>query len=325
MHKSIKLLLVSLAICSAVFLTAFLGRNILLLESSNNGNVFLVRATLVLKAQVDARDKRGWAPLMYAIKRKHLDVAKVLLDHGANVNVQEPKNLFSPMYLAAYAGDIRSISLLSENGANINALDKDGATPLFGAMTWRRYEAVKALLERHADPNAGVLAGEPALFCAIEKDDSAIVAMLLQHQVQVNLLDSIGVTALSRAVFNGNLPIIKLLLAHGVEVNGRNRDGKTPIFFAVMHNDTGLVSYLIREKANVNAQDLRGLTPLMHAANKRNSDVMEILLRNGADPYLESTTGHDVRDLIMGMNDFKLALLLNRYVKSGQGSVKNKQ
>lgn len=59
-----------------------------LLNASKNGNAALVKLLLAHKAPIEDRDCGGFTPLMWACYKNNLETVKVLLNHGANPNVQ---------------------------------------------------------------------------------------------------------------------------------------------------------------------------------------------------------------------------------------------
>jgi hypothetical protein len=77
---------------------------------------------------VDSRDKWGWTPLHEASVSGHLEVSRVLVDHGANVNARQQKH-HTPLDLSARNGHLRVVKLLLERGADVHAMNSEGKTP----------------------------------------------------------------------------------------------------------------------------------------------------------------------------------------------------
>ena len=83
----------------------------------------------------------------------HVEVAKLLLDHGAEVNM--PADSFeSPLTLAACGGHVELAMLLIERGANLEEVNDEGYTPLMEASREGHEEMVALLLSQGADINA---------------------------------------------------------------------------------------------------------------------------------------------------------------------------
>jgi ankyrin repeat protein len=96
------------------------------------------------------------APLLKeALRRHQTEIVDALLKGGADVNARDAAG-FTPLHDAALAGDTGAVRLLLDHGANVNIGDKDsGATALYMAATMGREDAVKLLLEKGADPKIG--------------------------------------------------------------------------------------------------------------------------------------------------------------------------
>lgn len=77
---------------------------------------------------VDAADQDGWTPLHYACDRGHVEVAKLLLEEGANVNARDEARR-TPLHLAALSGRVEVVQLLLGNGAQRNAKNVAKMTP----------------------------------------------------------------------------------------------------------------------------------------------------------------------------------------------------
>jgi Acetyltransferase (GNAT) family/Ankyrin repeats (3 copies)/WW domain len=84
--------------------------------------------------------------LMHACKMGKTRVAEALIkDHGAKVNVQAEKSLFTALGLAAFEGHTDTVKMLLANGANPLLMNRYGETPLANAQTRRRSDIVALL------------------------------------------------------------------------------------------------------------------------------------------------------------------------------------
>ena len=100
------------------------------------------------KTNVEARTPQDESPLMMAALKGHLDLAKKLIERGADVN----KTGWTPLHYAATNGHLAIMELLLENHAYIDAESPNGSTPLMMAAHYGSPAAVKLLLEAGADP-----------------------------------------------------------------------------------------------------------------------------------------------------------------------------
>lgn len=109
------------------------------------GHTDLLKFLLRHGVQIDARDKSGWTPLMWAVSRRRLAAIKTLLRVGANRNLSAGDGTTALM-LAVQFGGLETVNLLLAGKCNVNAKDIQGNTALkLAAQAGEReiYDALK--------------------------------------------------------------------------------------------------------------------------------------------------------------------------------------
>ncbi len=106
------------------------------------------------------------------------------------------------------------VEFLLEKGADVNAKNRAGQTPLHLAVTYCP-ELIKLLLEKGADVNARDISGSIALFA--RNADLEIVQLMLNYGLNVNNIDKRGETPLNQAINYNNIELAELLLQHGAD------------------------------------------------------------------------------------------------------------
>ena len=118
-----------------------------LITAAYRDNVEICRLLMLAGADVNARKEDGWSALHFAVERNGMELTQLLLDNGADPNIRK-KDDGTPLHAAAMHGRLEMAKLLIAKGADVHARKKDGWTALrFTRMG--KHEAVEALLVEH--------------------------------------------------------------------------------------------------------------------------------------------------------------------------------
>lgn len=207
---------------------------------------------LILAAgeDIDAADKNGKSPLADAVSLGDVKTVEFLLSKGADVKGRDREGktplhgffaVSGPIYIKHINREVdlvqiqtRIAEMLIGSGADANAVDDRGCTPLALAVGSNSFKAVDFLLKNGADVNARDHEGKTPLHMvsAIVGDRSTpgqvtkMTEMLIQNGGDPNARDNKQRTPL----FFARLDCMAPLLAAGADINARDEEGKTPIF-----------------------------------------------------------------------------------------------
>jgi ankyrin repeat protein len=169
---------------------------IALIEAAIRGDTATVKEFLERGVDPNTSDPDGRTPLTEAAYYGHTEIAKLLLDHGADIFAKKvhgetayemaaghqdiAQMIKREMELldAAGKGDVRVVKELLDEGAYVNVRDPDGRTPLTEAVWNNNGELVRVLIDRGADVNARKNDGATPLSIAQGKGFSEIIALL---------------------------------------------------------------------------------------------------------------------------------------------------
>lgn len=130
--------------------------------------------------------------------------------------------------------------------------DKNGKTPLMIAALWCvRTEIIKLLISSGADINAYEFDGWTPLFYAIEQGNLEAVELLLSSGANINVQDDRGRTPLLYAIDEGKLEIVELLIKSGANIEIPSKDRMTPLMLAFWNGHTEILNLLLRDKASI--------------------------------------------------------------------------
>jgi ankyrin repeat protein len=126
-----------------------------------------------------------------------------------------------------------AITLLLHNGADINAKDNRGWTPIYMALYFGHNNSVRTLLERGANVHVQNRDGRTPLHLAIDSGNRGDdIELLLDYGANVNKQDRDGRTSLHDAVIYDKYEYIKILLNNGADINIKDHRGQTPFDLA---------------------------------------------------------------------------------------------
>jgi hypothetical protein len=151
------------------------------------------------------------------------------------------------LFFEAGWGSTFSVQNLLENGADVNATDKFGNTPLMKAAENDRIDIVKFLIDNGADVDAMDTLGNTPLIEAISGGHIDIVKLLIDNSADVNIQEEESDTALMRAAREGYIDIVKLLIDHSADVNAMDKWGSSPLSKALYGGHIDIVT-LLKEK-----------------------------------------------------------------------------
>jgi ankyrin repeat protein len=141
-----------------------------------------------------------------------------------------PRPIDHELVEAAFVCDLGRVRALLEQGADPDARDDEGRTPLFSAVLGGSLALLGLLLEAKADVNARDEHGWTALHVAAEEVIPEMASLLLARGADPNAADDEGNTPLGRAVFSarGRHDVVRLLRQHGAKDDLPNKSGETP-------------------------------------------------------------------------------------------------
>ena len=192
-----------------------------------------------------------------------------------------------PLHAAAASNDAARIHELLRNGADIEARDAQGRSPLLVATHGNCVDAARALIEGGADVNAKDALQDSAYLYAGARGYVEILRMTLANGADLASTNRFGGTALIPACERGHVEAVRLLLQAGVAVDHVNRLGWTGLLEVVILGDGGppyqqIVQLLLDAGADVNLADSHGTTPLAHARQRGQTAVAALLTQAGA-------------------------------------------
>jgi ankyrin repeat protein len=238
-------------------------------------------------ADANAANNNGHTALMRAMP--DLDKVKLLVAHGAKVNIFTVEGV-TPLMIAAHThGAADVVRYLLRSGADFHLLNRAGLDAVVLAAEQGEAEILRVLLE------AGASGAARAKDVALNQPRDSEVD---RSQLELRKKRADGVTALMEAAHMECQECVRMLLEHGADAKAKTNAGLTALHRAAYAADPETMRLLLEAGSPVNVADDRGFTPLMMAVNSRtrNLQVVKMLLDRGADVRAEDASGRSVSD-----------------------------
>lgn len=202
-----------------------------------------------------------------AVKEQNFDRVKTLCEeHPEWVNEKDDYNGSTALH---YSSNAEIVKRLVESGANVNARNVYGDTPLMGVTVcggvgWTKgekgIEEAEYLVEHGADVNAKNLWGETVLTRAVASQGPnwGKVKYLVDNKSDVNVKTYYGTTPLMLAVSLRFLDVVKYLVEHGADPNAQDHVGNTALHFV---KSVEIMKYLVEHGADLKLKNNHGKTP----------------------------------------------------------------
>ena len=285
---------------------------------------------LLIEAGADVNTGVGrWSALSASMAREDMEIAQILIDAGAAVDqpgllyyaVSNGSEMALRFILEAGAdprldnerghatglhgfarsvgsvrdGDAAMLEALLDAGADFSALDSDGHSPLFQAVSNGDAEVVRLMIEAGADatfPNEN--AGE-ALISALRRnryalerlgrthDTADVLDLLLSAGGNPNLVGNHGRSILYHAAREGDVESVRRLLEANAAIDTPDSEGTTPLLIAAREGHLAVVQALVEAGANIEAAGFLGRGLLFYSASSESPGLMEFVLSLGLE------------------------------------------
>ncbi|HEY7671041.1 MAG TPA: ankyrin repeat domain-containing protein [Gammaproteobacteria bacterium] len=236
------------------------------------------------------------SPLADAIQNGHRAVALELIADGADVNAPQGDGA-TPLHWAVYKLDPELVERLLDRGANADVENRYGSSPLAEAVKAGNAQLVEMLLDAGADVDSPNLDGETTLMLAARTGSVEVVKLLLDAGADVNARELWREqTALMWAAGDAFPEVVKLLLEHGADPKAR-----------AAANDWGAQ---ITSEPRAQYRPTGGLTPLLYAARAGCAACVRAILAAGEDVDRPTPDGVTALMLALDNYEFDTAMVL---------------
>ena len=311
------------------------SKETLIPDAVRENNIEMVKYLLSIGQDIDAQRffDGFWvdSPLKVAAENGYVEMAKFLINEGANLNSADDYMLYAynnyDITKLLVDNDVFNLNtnttreeaielvkdgkyyeieklLLSEDSNNI-----DGYDELMNAISKGDMKALEKLVKDDTDLNKQYDKITP-LGLAAARNDKEMVKFLVEKGADINLEDGYGYTPLIIAMKYRNIGLAKDIIDLKPDLNAIcicSAIGDTPLTYLVNANKYGGVAdlcyYMIKNGADINKKNKEGNTPLMIAAASYNYAIVGVLVNMGADYNIKNKEGKTAIDIASARDD----------------------
>jgi ankyrin repeat protein len=229
---------------------------------------------------INTLDNYGFSPYLWAVIAGQNSATHLLLSLGVDVNSTSADGK-SALGWAASLGHSLITELLVKKGADVMSMTQNTQlVPLEEAAACGDLLTVRLLLNSGADPNYRDREGWSAIHWAAEEGHCDVVLLLLKHGASVNAVSLYGTSPLHCAANGGHNNIVSELLQHGADPLKSTCHGWTPLHHAAFMGYSRVVQSLLKGDriTSSHSQDIHGWSVLHLAVHRRHLDTVRALL-----------------------------------------------
>ncbi|GMF91910.1 unnamed protein product [Aspergillus oryzae] len=254
--------------------------------AAQSGNISIMNLLLEAGANPTLKGDCGRTPILWAVKHSQVGAVRHLLGYGADHMDIDGR---TPLSWAAQFGDNCLVNVLLDHGANLELQDNTGMSPLSWAVKNDQMSVISSLLKRGSNPNSSDIEGRTSLFWAVLNRQEEAILLLLEQGANPNCKDESSQTPLSLAVRCEQEAAVVTLLKYGADPNMKDDNNASPLLWATTYSQQNLVRLLLANGADPDIPDIHGQTPFMRAVVTAQQEIAEALLQRGANPNTKVT------------------------------------
>lgn len=254
------------------------------LLKKHNWDKFTEYINTLDNADLNVRDDQNNYLLTYAILYNKPDIVKLLIDHGARIDILDNEDR-SVLYIAIKYDYQEIIDILLEYNKNsigiflFDIRDRNNHVPIHYTIIFNNVLALTKLLDAGASPNISDKNGYNSLHLSVYVRSYKMCSIILKYNIDINSRLNSGETALHIACNLQLTNIVKLLIASGINVNLQDYDHEfTALHYSINLNNKELVSLLLTNGADPNIQDIVGNTVIHYAVSENNLECLVMVV-----------------------------------------------
>ncbi|XP_059498944.1 ankyrin repeat and death domain-containing protein 1A-like isoform X3 [Stegostoma tigrinum] len=252
-------------------------------EAARRNDTAMIRRLICIKVNVNAKNNDNRTALHWAVACGNEDAVKLLLDHNANVDIEDKFGM-TPALLAAWFGHLQLLRILVNAGAKVTVRNSIGqgihhCAAHQGHLAIIRY-TIEELQEVPLDKPDQT--GKTPLLLAAENGQLDVVTHLLARGCDHQFQDKEGNSSIHLAAGQGHVHVLENLI-EGIFSESKNKAGQTALHLAAEAGHFNCVKLLLDNQCQINVRCSQNLNALHYAVKQGHKDVCHLLVEEGID------------------------------------------
>jgi ankyrin repeat protein/pimeloyl-ACP methyl ester carboxylesterase len=198
---------------------------------------------------------------------------------GANVEAKNGRYQETALSVASSKGNEKIVRTLIEGGANLNAQDPSGQTPLHLAIKGECIEVMETLLRAGADKESRNAKDETPLMYACVQNKPRAVQALVDAGANLETKSANSKTPLYHSARKGLTAIVEILIKGGANKDTLGKNDWTPLHISVYYKHTEISTMLLKTGANPRTKNNVGFTALFTAIREKHQEIIPLIIR----------------------------------------------
>ncbi|NWY57319.1 ASB3 protein, partial [Chionis minor] len=254
--------------------------------SACHGSLESVRVLLEAGADPSEVTTEATTALFLAVENEHMDIVKLLLQYGANVEGPHSWSGWNSLHQASFQGCTEIMKILMEKGASKECEDDFGITPLFVAAQYGELESLRLLVSHGANVNCQAKDRATPLLIAAQEGHTECVELLLSNGADPNLYcnEDNWQLPIHAAAEMGYKKILELLIPVTNRICDKGKGKVSPVYSAVYGGNKECLEILLKEGYSPDAQecfDFNCRSPMCMVFQREFFNFVDILLKYG--------------------------------------------